>query len=76
MQALTIVCEVLSHMEERQGHKDVADPVDSSRAGVTCAPSPEWVDLRVHCPWHGTHPCRYINRQALECELRINISKS
>lgn len=55
-QKLTIVGEVLSQVEEGERHQDVEGPVDSGRAGVTCAPRPQRVDLWVDGPWHGTHP--------------------
>lgn len=55
-QTLTVVGEVLSQVEEGEGHEDVEGPVDSGGAGVPCAPRPQRVDLRVDGPWHWTHP--------------------
>lgn len=45
-------------MEECQRDKDIEDPVDASRAGIACAPSPQRINLRIYCPWHGSHSFR------------------
>ena len=45
VQKLTIVGEVLSHVEEGEGHQEVEGPVDSGCTGVPCAPRPQRVDL-------------------------------
>ena len=53
---LTIVCEVLSQVEEGERHQDVEGPVDPGCAGVPRAPRPQRVDLWVDGPWHRAHP--------------------
>lgn len=52
----TVVGEVLGQVEESERHQDVEGPVDAGSAGVTRAPRPQRVDLRVDGPRHGTHP--------------------
>ena len=52
---LTVVGEVLSQVEEGDGHQDVEGPVDSGGAGVPGAPRPQRIDLRVDGPRHWTH---------------------
>lgn len=55
--SLTIVTQILSNVQESQRHEDIEDPVDAGGAGIASTAGPEWVDLRVYGPGHGTHPC-------------------
>lgn len=52
---LTVVGEILSQVEECEGHQDVESPVHPRSAGVSGAPGPQGIDLGVDGPRHGTH---------------------
>lgn len=58
LRSLTIVGEVLSHVEEGEGHQDVEGPVNPGSAGVPSAPRPQRVDLRVNGPRHRSQALR------------------